>query len=100
MPFRFTRTVNIGSNVSPPQAIDMARKLAEHVTRKFGDKIEYGVQLFGQPAIFWYADNDDLSKLANNLAALLGDREYLGLIGEAHSLWEPGTLKDSLVRLF
>jgi len=56
--------------------------------------------LFGQPAIFWYADNDDLSKLTDNLAALLGDRDYLGLINEAHSLWEPGTLKDSLVRLF
>jgi len=27
--------------------------------------------LFGQPAIFWYADNDDLSKLTDNLAALL-----------------------------
>ena len=94
----FVRT----SSVAPGKmadAIMFAKKIAAHLAKKPGIKVEVSVPVAGPPnRISWYSQHRDLAEFETVMNKLNSDAEYAALLREGPTLFLPGTTNDALWR--
>jgi membrane-bound lytic murein transglycosylase MltF len=97
--FRFHRTAVLSPSANLAEAARFAKEISEYTSRKYGLKVECGLQMFGRPSLHWFCDAEDINELTGTLAKFYGDAEYMALVDRMKDHYVPGTLQDMLVRL-
>ena len=97
--FRFERcaTVKTGSDLAA--AVQFATEVTGYLNKRHSLNVRFGVEIFGEPCVYWYFDADSLDKMTQVQVALLKDRDYLGILDRVKGIWAEGSLKDKVVSL-
>jgi len=97
--FRFERRATAKTGTDLPAALRVAAELTGYVNQHHGLKMKFGAEIFGAPRVHFYFDADSLDKLVQVNAALMQDRDFLGISERAKGLWVEGSLQDTIVNL-
>jgi hypothetical protein len=82
-----------------PEAIGVAREIAEHVGRKYGASVQTYMQPFGQAGVVhWMADYADLAAVESLQSQTMADQDYWVLVKKLAAFTIDGTTKFILLR--
>lgn len=98
--FRFERYATVRNAADIPAAVQFATAITGYVNKQYSLDMKFGVEYFGAPSVHWYFDNESLDRMTQVNAALLKDREYVGMLDKVKGIWLDGSLKDTIVGLF
>ena len=97
--YRFTRTATMKTMAVMPEALKFAAQIAAHLRKTYAYEMKVGVEMYGEPKIYWYGDTESLDEAAARQAKLAGDKKYWALIESGKGFWVEGSIRDRLVRL-
>lgn len=97
--FRFERYATVKTAGDLPAAAKFAAEVTEYLNKRHSIHVSFGIEIFGAPCVHWYFDADSIDKMTQVNAALLKDRDYLGMLDKVKGIWLEGSLKDTLVSL-
>ena len=97
--FRFERCATVKTAGDLPAAVQFATDVTGYLNKRHSIHLSFGIEIFGEPRIHWYFDADSVDKMTQVHAAMLKDREYLGMLDKVKGIWVEGSLKDTVVSL-
>ena len=97
--YRFTRTATIKLTAGVPEALKFGAQIVAHFHKNYSYDMKLGVEVYGEPKVYWYGDFESLDQAAERNAKLPGDKEYLSLLDSAKHMFVEGSVRDRLVRL-
>ena len=97
--YRFVRTATVRTAAEQAKALQWAGEVCGYLNRKFQVGLRFGVEVFGELKLYWFADSASSEKLVAQHAEMLKDQGYLGLLEQAKPLFIEGSLKDVVVLL-
>lgn len=97
--FRFERCATVKTAGDVPAAAQFATEITSYVNKRHSLGMKFGLEIFGQASVHWYFDGDSLDKIIQVNAALLKDRDYVGMLDRVKNLWVEGSIQDTLVEL-
>lgn len=79
------------------EALAFAKQIAELVQRKHGATVQVLLPIGGNPSsIAWLVHYDGMAQWEALNAKLLGDSDYMGMIGSTSATFVPGSLHDEI----
>ncbi len=97
--FRFERCATVKTASDLPVAVQFATDITAYLNKRHSLNMKFGVEMFGQSCIHWYFESDSIDKMSQVNAALMKDREYLGMLDRVKGVWVEGSMKDTVVGL-
>ncbi len=97
--YRYTRTATIKLVAGVPEALKFGAQIVAHFRKTYGYDMKLGVEMYGEPKVYWYGDFESLDQAAERSAKLPGDKKYWSLIESGKHLFVEGSMRDRLVRL-
>ncbi len=95
--YRFERTATVKTAGDLPSALHFATEVTAYLNKRHSLNMKCGAEIFGGASIHWYFDAESLDKVTEVNAALLKDREYIGMLDKAKGIWAEGSMKDTIV---
>lgn len=97
--FRFERCATVKTAGDLPPAVQFATEVTAYLNKRHSLNMKFGIEMFGDACVHWYFENESLDKMTQVNAALLKDRDYLGMLDKVKGIWVEGSLKDTIVGL-
>ena len=96
---RFTRRGVLKNASYIPKAIGWASELNSYFNDNYDVELHFGVELFGEAAMVWYVDADDLATVESINMQLMQDTDYWNIVEQASDFWVEGSLQDTMVNM-
>ncbi len=97
--YRFERCATVKTAGDLPVAIQFGTEVTAYLNKRHSLNMKFGVEIFGRPSLHWYFESDSVDKMTQVNAALLKDRDYLGMLEKVKGVWVEGSMKDTIVGL-
>lgn len=97
--FRFERCATVKTASEVPAAVQFATEVTSYINKRHSIGMKFGIEVFGQASVHWYFDGESLDRMIQLNAALLKDRDYVGMLDRVKHIWVEGSIQDTVVEL-